>query len=218
MRGAVVYLKNSYACVAFAVLRLLLLLSLLCSGSLPALASYSVEIDLQEQRAYLLLNRRVVLETPISSGRSGFHTNTGNFKITQKSPNHLSSLYGKIVDANGETIVADADSDMPVPPGGRFVSAPMPYFMRFNGGEGMHAGYLPGYPASHGCVRLPKENAIAFYRAVEVGTPVAVFGRTPRRQSRDTEDGWQRSERREVEREPLYERPRRRSWSPFGWW
>jgi len=44
----------------------------------------------------------------------------------------------------------------------------------------MHAGYLPGYPASHGCIRMPEQNAIAFFNAVEVGTPVHVFGRTPR--------------------------------------
>jgi hypothetical protein len=88
-------------------------------------------------------------------------------------------MYGKIVDARGNTIVADADADMRVPPGGKFIPAPMHYFMRFSGADGMHAGYLPGYPASHGCVRMPQENAIAFFSAVDVGTPVTVFGRTP---------------------------------------
>jgi hypothetical protein len=44
----------------------------------------------------------------------------------------------------------------------------------------MHAGYLPGYPASHGCVRMPEQNAIVFFNAVEIGTPVHVFGRTAR--------------------------------------
>ena len=44
----------------------------------------------------------------------------------------------------------------------------------------MHAGYLPGYPASHGCVRMPEELAIAFFSRVEIGTPIQVFGRTPR--------------------------------------
>jgi len=39
---------------------------------------------------------------------------------------------------------------------------------------------LPGYPASHGCVRMPEELAVAFYQAVDVGTPVTVLGRTPR--------------------------------------
>jgi hypothetical protein len=48
--------------------------------------------------------------------------------------------------------------------------------MQFAPGIGMHAGYLPGYPASHGCVRMPEQNAIAFYQAVSVGTPVIVFG------------------------------------------
>ncbi len=88
-------------------------------------------------------------------------------------------MYGKIVDARGNTIVADADADMAVPRGGKFIPAPMHYFMRFNGADGMHAGYLPGYPASHGCVRMPQEYAIAFFNSVSAGTPVTVFGRTP---------------------------------------
>jgi lipoprotein-anchoring transpeptidase ErfK/SrfK len=145
--------------------------------------SYSVEIDLQEQTAYLVRDGRVVLSTPIASGRYGHLTEPGSFKIIDKERSHFSTLYGKIVDASGRTIVSDADADMPVPPGGRFIPAPMRYFMRFNESIGMHAGYLPGYPASHGCVRLPEENAIAFFNAVNVGTPVTVFGRTPRGRS-----------------------------------
>jgi lipoprotein-anchoring transpeptidase ErfK/SrfK len=50
----------------------------------------------------------------------------------------------------------------------------MPYFMRFNNGIGMHAGYLPGYPASHGCVRMPQDLAEAFFRHAPVGTTVEV--------------------------------------------
>jgi hypothetical protein len=57
-------------------------------------------------------------------------------------------MYGKIVDAHGNTIVADADADMRVPPGGKFIPVPMHYFMRFSSANGMHAGYLPGYPVS----------------------------------------------------------------------
>jgi lipoprotein-anchoring transpeptidase ErfK/SrfK len=148
--------------------------------------SYSVEIDLQEQTAYLVRDGRVVLSTPIASGRYGHLTEPGSFKIIDKERSHFSTLYGKIVDASGRTIVSDADADMPVPRGGRFIPAPMRYFMRFNESIGMHAGYLPGYPASHGCVRLPEENAIAFFNAVNVGTPVTVFGRTPR--GRSTEE------------------------------
>src|ERR1044072_774155 len=120
------------------------------SGS-DAQSGYSVEIDLDQQTAYLIRGRRIILASPISSGRSGHLTETGSFKIIEKEQNHFSSLYGKIIDRNGRTVVADADADMAVPRGGKFLAAPMRYFMRFHGATGMHAGYLPGYPASHGC-------------------------------------------------------------------
>jgi len=142
-------------------------------------AESSVEIDLEEQMAYLLHNGRPVLASPISSGRYGHLTKTGSFKVIEKERTHYSSMYGKIVDARGNTIVADADADMSVPRGEKFIPAPMNYFMRFNGADGMHAGYLPGYPASHGCVRMPEQYAIAFFNSVSEGTPVTVFGRTP---------------------------------------
>ena len=142
-------------------------------------SSSRVEIDLGQQMAYLIRGRQVVMQSPISSGRYGHLTEIGRFKIIQKEKNHFSSLYGKIVDAQGNTIVADADADMKVPRGGKFIPAPMRYFMRFHEGTGMHAGYLPGYPASHGCVRMPEQLAIAFFNQVEIGTPVNVFGRTP---------------------------------------
>jgi len=99
----------------------------------------SVEIDLQEQRAYLLQNGRPVLASPISSGRYGHLTKTGSFTVLEKERNHYSSMYGKIIDANGNTVVADADADMQVPRGGKFIPAPMRYFMRFDGADGMHA-------------------------------------------------------------------------------
>ena len=140
----------------------------------------SVEIDLQEQTAYLIQNGRAILATPISSGRDGHLTETGSFKVLEKERSHFSTLYGKFVDGRGNTIVADADADMPVPRGCRFVPAPMRYFIRFNNATGVHAGYLPGYPASHGCIRLPETEAIAIFNAIEVGTPVTIFGRTPR--------------------------------------
>ena len=141
---------------------------------------YRVEIDLGQQTAYLIRGRRVVMRSPISSGRYGHLTETGSFKVIEKERNHYSSIYGKIVDGNGRTVIADADVDMKVPRGCKFVPAPMPWFMRFHGADGMHAGYLPGYPASHGCVRMPDQSALAFYNAVEVGTPVALSTRTPR--------------------------------------
>ena len=120
--------------------------------------------------AYLLRDGRPVLASPISSGRYGHLTKTGSFKVLEKERNHHSSMCGKIADARGNTVVADADADMPVPRGGKFIPAPMHYFMRFTGADGMHAGYLPGYPASHGCVRMPEQLAIAFFNSVNVVT------------------------------------------------
>jgi len=61
-------------------------------------AETSVEIDLQEQRAYLLREGRPVLASPISSGRYGHLTEGGSFKVIEKERNHYSSIYGKIVD------------------------------------------------------------------------------------------------------------------------
>ena len=175
-----------------------------------------MEIDLQEQRAYLLQNGRPVLASPISSGRYGHLTEGGSFKVIEKERNHYSSIYGKIVDASGRTVVADADVDMKVPSGCRFVPAPMPYFMRFHGSDGMHAGYLPGYPASHGCVRMPDQYAVAFFNAVSVGTPVTVFGRTPvnRYYSGQTQPGFQRRPRFGPFMDPRFPPPP----PPGVWW
>ncbi len=153
---------------------------LLATPSLGGTPATSIEIDLRDQTAYLIRNGRAVLSTPISSGRYGHLTARGSFKVIEKERNHFSTIYGRIVDRSGRTVIADADVDMPVPRGCRFEPAPMRYFVRFNSEIGMHAGYLPGYPASHGCVRLPESNAIAIFNAVDVGTPVTVFGRTPR--------------------------------------
>jgi len=177
-------------------------------------AETSVEIDLQQQRAYLLENGRPVLASPISSGRYGHLTRTGSFKVVEKERAHYSSMYGKIVDAYGRTVVADADADMPVPRGGKFIPAPMHYFMRFDGADGMHAGYLPGYPASHGCVRMPEQLAIAFFNSVNVGTPVTVFGRTPvDRDANGSQSAFLRRPRFGPPMGPRFGPP-----PPFPWW
>ena len=50
--------------------------------------------------------------------------------------------------------------------------------LEFSPAVGMHGGYLPGYPASHGCVRMPRELAAQFFNRVQIGTPVSVVGST----------------------------------------
>jgi hypothetical protein len=82
-------------------------------------AQTSVEIDLEEQMAYLLQNGRVALASPISSGRYGHLTEKGSFKVLENERTHYSSMYGKIVDSHGNTTVADDDADMPIPPVGK---------------------------------------------------------------------------------------------------
>jgi L,D-transpeptidase catalytic domain len=156
-----------------------LLLTFVCLER-PGLAQYSVQLDLTEQKVYLLYRDRAVMESPVSSGRPGHLTPGGSFHITNKDLHHVSSIYGRIIDRSGRTVVLDADVDMPTPAGTRFINAPMRYFMQFAPGIGLHAGYLPGFPASHGCVRMPEEKAIAFFQAISVGTPVTVFGAPPR--------------------------------------
>ena len=151
-----------------------------------AFASVAIEINLSTQKASLLHDGNIVYQSPISSGRPGYPTPTGDFEVLEKDENHLSSLYGKIVDANGRTIVSSADSAMPVPKCGKFVKAPMKHFLRFDGASGMHAGHLPGHPASHGCVRMPASKAALFFDIVEVETPVRVFGKAPASGSSET--------------------------------
>jgi lipoprotein-anchoring transpeptidase ErfK/SrfK len=60
------------------------------------------------------------------------------------------------------------------PQGTTFRGSPMPYFMRICGGVGLHAGFLPGYPASHGCIRMPRGAAQSFFENAPLGTPVRV--------------------------------------------
>lgn len=178
-----------------------------------------IEIDLQDQMAYLIEDSAVMLAAPISSGRAGHLTETGVFKIIEKERNHYSNLYGKIVDARGKVTVADADADMKVPRGGRFIPAPMRYFMRFSGAAGMHAGYLPGYAASHGCIRLPENAAITLFNTIEVGTPVTIFGRTPtRRTPEGNQFATQRRRPQPIFRGVDLPLDRRAVFAPPGWW
>jgi hypothetical protein len=137
--------------------------------------SPSIRIALGEQRAYFYKGGELVGVSTLSSGREGYDTPTGNYKIIQKSKDHKSNLYGDYVDSYGSIIQKDvAVRKDPKPPGAIFDGASMPYFMRIVGGVGMHAGFLPGYPASHGCIRMPEFMAAKFFANVSVGTPVTV--------------------------------------------
>jgi lipoprotein-anchoring transpeptidase ErfK/SrfK len=134
-----------------------------------------IKISIGEQRAYFYKGKTLVGETDISSGRSGYDTPPGHYRVIQKDKDHRSTIYGEFIDESGNVVNSNADLTKQKPPAGTtFLGAKMPYFLRFQGGYGMHAGHLPGHRASHGCVRLPLEMAEHFFHAAPEGTPVLV--------------------------------------------
>jgi len=139
----------------------------------------SVNIDLSEQKAYLFKGGQNVGWTYVASGRSGFASPTGTFHIMEKIVDKRSNRYGVIVDHNGDVVNSNATAGVSrVPPGGHFVGARMPYWMRITGyGVGMHAGAIPnpGSPASHGCIRLPGDMAETIFQHAPVGTRVTIM-------------------------------------------
>ncbi len=137
----------------------------------------SIRIDLSAQRAYLMNGRDLAMDYPISSGNSSFPTPPGRYEVLEKLPtDKRSNTYGKIYDAEGEVVKRNADARKdPIPEGGKFVGAAMPYWMRISwDGIGMHKGKVPRYPASHGCVRTYYKAVPIVYSKVKKGTPVSI--------------------------------------------
>jgi lipoprotein-anchoring transpeptidase ErfK/SrfK len=159
-------------------IRLLIALSAVAWATRAAAAQTKVIINLSEQRAYLVEEGRVTLVSPIASGKPGWPTPTGNFSIFNKDIDHRSRSFGSVIDTYGGVVNGNATPSSRVPRGCHYRPASMPYFMEFSPAVGMHAGYLPGYPASHGCVRMPRDFAALFFERVHTGTPVRVVGST----------------------------------------
>ena len=134
-----------------------------------------IRIVLSTQRAYFYKGGIEIGESTISSGKKGYETPPGEYKVIQKDKDHVSTLYGNYIDDDGNILMKNIDTSKDKKPkGAKFDGAVMPYFLRFTKGYGMHAGFLPGYAASHGCVRMPKEMAQHFFEAAKIGTHVAV--------------------------------------------
>jgi lipoprotein-anchoring transpeptidase ErfK/SrfK len=135
----------------------------------------SIVVSLRAQEAYLYRGEYKTASSRISSGREGYRTPVGHFQVIRKDEDHRSSLYGDYVDDSGRVVKANVDRRRdPKPPHSHFVGASMPYFLEFSPGYGLHQGYLPGVPASHGCIRMPYWKAREFYNAARVGTPLVV--------------------------------------------
>lgn len=108
----------------------------------------SITVSLADQRAYVYRDGEIIGVTTVSTGSRGRETPVGNYTILQKKPFHRSNLYS---------------------------NAPMPFMQRLTwSGIAMHAGHLPGYPASHGCIRMPRAFAEQLYAMTALGVPVSV--------------------------------------------
>jgi len=135
-----------------------------------------VVVSISKQRAYLMLGDEIAIDSPISSGKRARPTPTGSFHVLEKDKDHRSTVYGDFVDSSGRVVRRGISSRIDSAPSGtHFVGAAMTWFMRLtDDGVGMHVGFLPGYAASHGCIRMPSQAAEMFYARVKVGTPVLV--------------------------------------------
>jgi lipoprotein-anchoring transpeptidase ErfK/SrfK len=137
----------------------------------------SIYISLGKQRVYFRVGEEIAVDAPISSGKRAGMTPPGDYKIIEKDADHRSSVYGDFVNPRTGRVVRSGVSTKidSAPSGTVYRGAPMRWFMRLTpDGVGMHTGILPGYPASHGCVRLPEEIAKLFYSKVTAGTPVTI--------------------------------------------
>jgi hypothetical protein len=110
----------------------------------------AVIVSLPEQRVHVYRNGIRIAVSTCSTGKPGHETPTGVFVILEKDKNHKSSTYDE---------------------------APMPNMNRLTwSGIALHAGHLPGYPASHGCVRLPLAFSADLFSITHLGTPVIIAG------------------------------------------
>jgi hypothetical protein len=117
-------------------------------------AGKSIEIDLTKQKIYAKNNGNIIFSGWVSTGKYKHRTPRGNFRILDKERFHISNKY-------------------PEPHGG----AKMPYMLRItNAGVAIHQGYLPGYPASHGCIRVSKNTAKKLWYWAKIGTKVKIYG------------------------------------------
>lgn len=120
-----------------------------------------ITIDLAQQKLFIYnRDHKLLLESKVSTGRWGHETTQGKFRVILKERKHLSNLYPKNED-------------------GTQGGASMPYTVKFTtSGIAIHAGNVPDYPDSHGCIRVPYGKAMQIFKIVDVGSPVRVIGKT----------------------------------------
>lgn len=142
-----------------------------------------IVINTDEQKAIFYDGDKRIGWSTVATGTTSHPTPTGRFEIMERTAEKRSNLYGTIYDKAGRIVKTNARQGRdPIPAGGRFLGAEMPYFMRLTyDGVGLHAGPIPrpGHPASHGCIRLPKKLAPVVFRKARHGTSVIIEGSGP---------------------------------------
>ncbi|CAB4242384.1 conserved protein of unknown function [Methylacidimicrobium sp. AP8] len=151
-------------------------LAAIWSQLVPSRKISALVIHVREQKLYVYQGKTLAAIAPICTGDARHPTPLGRFTVIQKDRNHLSNRYGCFVDnATGRIVDANAVIGQRPPPGTHYEAAEMPHFLRITAdGIGLHGGYLPGFAASHGCIRLPKSFASEIFELVQDGTPVMV--------------------------------------------
>ncbi len=137
----------------------------------------SVKINLTSQKAIVKRGDRQIAWCYVATGKEGRGTPAGKYYVMEKITDKYSNKYGWVQNEAGVVTNADAHPGVRVGPGEKYYPAPMPYWQRITGyGIGMHVGNIPvpGQPASHGCIRMPKEFAPLLYEVTKVGTPVTI--------------------------------------------
>lgn len=135
-----------------------------------------IVVSLGRQRIYLYSGDEVAIEAAVSTGKRRGQTPTGEFAVQDKAATHSSNLYGDFVDADRQVVRHGVSTRIDAAPSGStFVQVPVQHYLRLNDeGLALHAGRLPGYPASDTAVRLPADIAPLIYQRVKKGTPVKI--------------------------------------------
>ena len=123
-------------------------------------------VSIPKQRAWLILGEQVVIDSPISSGKRGHSSPTGNFTVLEKDKSHHSSIYGDYKDAQGRTVRGGVSARIDSAPSGtHFVGASMKWFMRLTGeGVGMHVGICRVIPRRTVAFACPRKRPNFFIR------------------------------------------------------
>lgn len=135
-----------------------------------------IVVSLGRQRIYLYSGDEVAIEAAVSTGKRRGQTPTGEFTVLDKAATHSSNFYGDFVDRDGQVVRHGVSTRIDAAPSGTtFVRVPMQHYLRLNEeGLALHAGRLPGYPASDTAVRVPADIAPLIYQRVKKGTPVKI--------------------------------------------